>query len=49
VDSIGSRNHPTAFDYVGPFQASGKPYLQVQFETNVGVSEILCDTATGNG
>ncbi len=45
----GTRNHPTAFEYAGPFQASGKPYQQIQFETNVGASEILCDTATGNG
>ena len=45
----GTRNHPTAFEYAGPFQASGKPYPQIQFETNVGASEILCDTATGTG
>jgi uncharacterized membrane protein len=45
----GTRNHPTAFEYAGPFQASGKPYPQIQFETNVGASEILCDTATGSG
>jgi len=45
----GTRNHPTAFEYAGPFQASGKPYPQIQFETNVGASEILCDTTTGAG
>jgi hypothetical protein len=45
----GSRNHPSAYEYAGPFQANGKPYPQIQFETNVGASEILCDTATGNG
>ena len=45
----GTRNHPTAFEYAGPFQAGGKPYRQIQFETNVGASEILCDTATGSG
>ena len=45
----GTRNHPTAFEYAGPFQAGGKPYPQIQFETNVGASEILCDTATGSG
>ncbi|MGH3846709.1 MAG: hypothetical protein ACRDS0_35610 [Pseudonocardiaceae bacterium] len=45
----GTRNHPTAFEYAGPFQASGRPYPQIQFETNVGASEILCDTATGSG
>ena len=32
----GSRNHPTAFEYAGPFQANGKPYPQIQFETDVG-------------
>ena len=45
----GSRNHPSAYEYAGPFQASGKPYPQIQFESNVGASEILCDTATGAG
>jgi hypothetical protein len=45
----GTRNHPTAFQYAGPFQANGRPYPQIQFETNVGASEILCDVATGNG
>jgi len=45
----GTAAHPTAFEYVGPFQASGRPYPQIQFETNVGASEILCDTATGDG
>ena len=45
----GSRNHPTAFDYAGPFQANGKQYPQIQFETNVGASEALCNTTTGVG
>ena len=45
----GSKNHPSAYEYAGPFQANGKPYPQIQFETNVGASEILCDTATGAG
>jgi hypothetical protein len=45
----GTMNHPTAFEYVGPFQASGRPYPQIQFETNVGASEILCDVSTGKG
>ena len=43
----GTRNHPTAFDYVGPFQANGRPYPQIQFETDIGGSEILCDITTG--
>ena len=45
----GTKNHPTAFQYAGPFQASGKPYPQIQFETDVAASEILCNTATGVG
>ncbi len=45
----GSRNHPTAFDYAGPFQANGKLYPQIQFETNVGGSENLCNTTSGAG
>jgi hypothetical protein len=43
----GTRNHPTAFDYVGPFQANGNPYPQIQFETDVGGSENLCVISTG--
>jgi hypothetical protein len=45
----GTGSHPTAFQYAGPFQASGRPYPQIQFETNVGGSESLCDTTTGTG
>jgi hypothetical protein len=45
----GTGNHPTAFQYVGPFQANGKPYPQIQYETNVAGSEILCHTDTGAG
>ena len=45
----GTKNHPTAFQYAGPFQASGKPYPQIQFETDVAASEILCNTTTGVG
>ena len=43
----GTRNHPTAFQYVGPFQANGKTYPKIQFETDVAASESLCNTATG--
>jgi hypothetical protein len=43
----GTRNHPTAFQYAGPFLASGKPYPQIQFESNVGGSSALCNVATG--
>jgi hypothetical protein len=45
----GTANHPQAFQYAGPFQASGRPYPQVQYETDVGASEILCNTTTGAG
>ena len=45
----GGPNHPTAFQYIGPFQATGQPYPQVQFETDVVGSSNLCDTATGTG
>jgi hypothetical protein len=45
----GSSNHPQPFNYAGPFDASGKPYPTVQLETNVGGSEILCNTNTGAG
>ena len=42
----GGRDHPTSFQYVGPF-TNGKPYPQVQFETDVSGSSSLCDVATG--
>jgi hypothetical protein len=45
----GTRNHPTPFEYVGPFQANGKPYPQIQFESNAGGSEFLCNVQTGAG
>ena len=45
----GSPNHPTAFQYAGPFQANGRPYPQVQFETDIGGSSNLCNVATGDG
>ncbi len=44
----GSSSFPQAFRYVGPF-TSGQPYAQVQFETNVGGSEILCNISSGSG
>ena len=43
----GSANHPTAFRYIGPFTGSGKPYPQIQFETDAPASESLCNTTTG--
>ena len=45
----GTRNHPTSFQYVGPFQRNGKPYPQIQFQTDVAASEALCNTTTGVG
>jgi hypothetical protein len=45
----GTPNHPTATEYVGPFQANGKPYPQVQYESDIGGSSALCNTATGAG
>ncbi|MGH3194608.1 MAG: hypothetical protein ACRDNT_01475 [Streptosporangiaceae bacterium] len=44
----GSPNHPTSFQYVGPF-TNGHTYPQLQFETDVAGSENLCTTATGAG
>ncbi|HEY7145441.1 MAG TPA: hypothetical protein VH637_14455, partial [Streptosporangiaceae bacterium] len=43
----GTKNHPTPFQYVGPFDATGKPYPQIQFESNAPASESLCDVSTG--
>jgi hypothetical protein len=45
----GTASHPTAFQYVGPFDARGNPYPQIQFETNVAGSSSLCDVLTGAG
>ena len=44
----GSPNHPTSFRYIGPFQASGQLYPQIQFETDAPASEFLCNVVTGN-
>ena len=43
----GSANHPTTMRYVGPFMSNGRPYPQVQFETDAPGSENLCDLSTG--
>jgi hypothetical protein len=45
----GNPNHPTAMEYVGPFQANGRPYPQIQFETDINGSAYLCNTTTGAG
>ena len=44
----GGPNHPTAFQYVGPF-TYGKAYPKIQFETDISGSANLCNTATGAG
>jgi hypothetical protein len=45
----GSPTHPTSYSYLGPFDAHGKPYPQIQFETTVALSEADCHTDTGTG
>jgi hypothetical protein len=45
----GSPGHPTPFEVIGPFDAQGQPYPQVQFETDINGSAFLCNTATGAG
>ena len=45
----GSTKFPQPFEYIGPFMASGKSYAQIQYETNVGASEALCNVSTGVG
>jgi len=43
----GSSKHPTSFKYIGPFDAHGNPYPNVQFETDIAGSENNCNLATG--
>jgi hypothetical protein len=45
----GTSSHPTSFQYVGPFTRGGHTYPQIQFETDIGGSSNLCNTATGVG
>jgi hypothetical protein len=45
----GTGNTPTSFRYAGPFLSSGKPYPQIQFETDAPGSASLCDPSTGTG
>ncbi len=45
----GTANHPTSVEYVGPFDSSGNIYPLVQFETDIGGSEFLCNPNTGAG
>jgi hypothetical protein len=43
----GSTNHPSSFRYIGPFDAAGNPYPQIQIQSNAPGSEFLCNTTTG--
>jgi hypothetical protein len=45
----GSPDFPATFQYAGPFMADGSTYPTVQFETDVGGSENLCNVRTGAG
>jgi hypothetical protein len=45
----GSVLHPTSFAYIGPFTINNARYPSIQFETDIGASEIECDTDTGEG
>ncbi len=46
----GSSNFPTSIRYIGPFTGStASTYPQVQFETDSGGSQNLCNTSTGTG
>jgi hypothetical protein len=45
----GKSTQPTAFQYIGPFDAAGNPYPKIQFESNAPASEFRCDVTTGKG
>ena len=45
----GTPNHPTTFQYIGPFTTGGHTYPLVQYETDAAGSENLCNVATGVG
>jgi hypothetical protein len=44
----GTKNFPQTFKYAGPF-THGHTYAQVQYETDIGASESLCNINTGVG
>jgi hypothetical protein len=44
----GSPNHPTTFQYIGPF-SKGAAYPTIQFQTDIPGSENSCNTRTGVG
>ena len=43
----GSADTPQPAFYLGPFDATGKPYPQLQYETDAAGSEGLCNTFSG--
>jgi hypothetical protein len=45
----GKPGHPTYFEVIGPFDAQGHIYSQVQFETDANGSANLCNVSTGAG
>jgi hypothetical protein len=45
----GSANHPTSFQYIGPFTNGLHTYPQIQFETDAAGSEANCNIGTGAG
>jgi hypothetical protein len=45
----GSSHYPSSFVYAGPFDGNGHTYPNIQFETDIGGSEIDCNTSTGAG
>lgn len=45
----GSSTHPTPFNYVGPFDAQGNAYPQIQIETDGADEQQSCNFSTGQG
>jgi hypothetical protein len=45
----GGSTHPTPFNYVGPLDAVGNAYPQIQIETDGADEEQSCNFATGAG
>jgi uncharacterized Zn-binding protein involved in type VI secretion len=44
-----TKTFPSTFKYAGPFTVGGNTYPQIQFESDIGGSENLCNTQTGAG
>src|SRR5262249_4613476 len=45
----GTAAHPQPFAYFGPFDGQLRPYPNIQYETDLGASELNCNVATGAG